>query len=146
MDRVDEMKTEPVVKEREIPEGFERNIPTPEGRALGAQLARFFDLEYPKAKAKFPSIAERCKSCAFRLGTFPNGCLETSLDALRCSVSGEPFYCHMDMEDGKPTKLCAGWAVLQGGRIKELRGLLPEIPRFPVAPTAKQEPARRGEG
>ena len=76
---------------KDIPPGFERNVPTPEGRALGKQLARFFALEEPAHKARFPGSAERCKSCAFREGTFPNGCPETTLDALRCSISGDPF-------------------------------------------------------
>jgi hypothetical protein len=103
----------------EIFPGFTRNVPTPEGRALGAQLARFFDLEQPKVEARFPGSTERCKSCAFRLGTFPNGCPETVVDAFNCIISGNPFYCHMDMKDGQPTKLCTGWAVLQGSEIAD---------------------------
>lgn len=107
-------------KTRRIPTGMTRNVPTPEGRELGKHLARFFAIEQPKVEAQFPGSTERCKSCAFREGTFPNGCPETVVDALNCTMSGQPFYCHVGLKDGRPTKLCAGWAVLQGGDIAKL--------------------------
>ncbi len=102
---------------REIPVGMTVNAPTPEGIALGRELARFFDIEQPKVEAQFPGSTERCKSCAFREGTYPNGCPETVVDALDCAVTGKPFYCHVGLVDGEPKRLCAGWAVLQGGDI-----------------------------
>lgn len=120
------------MKTENPPEG-ERNVPTPEGRALGAQLARLFEAERPKTLARFPNAPEPCKSCAYRAGTFPNGCPETVIEALYCAVDGIPFYCHMDMKDGKPTKLCAGWATLQGGDcVPALREFMKDRPRPPT--------------
>lgn len=81
------------------------NRVTPEGRAAGFQLVRLTE----------PSIAElvregepdeRCKSCAFRLGTVPNGCLQTQLDALKCVVEDKLFMCHQADRAGRA---CHGW-------------------------------------
>lgn len=63
---------------------------------------------------------ERCKSCAFREGTLPNRCADTVLDASKCMLEGHEFHCHIDMEDGKPTRLCAGWEAARlalGGKV-----------------------------
>lgn len=49
--------------------------------------------------------ADMCASCAFRPETVPNGCLQTQLDALKCVVEGQPFYCHAP-RDGA---FCTGW-------------------------------------
>ncbi|WP_213761747.1 hypothetical protein [Caballeronia sp. dw_19] len=89
-----------------------RNTPSPEGRLLGTVLARLHDAAAPAVLAEFPDHAERCASCAFRAGSFPNGCVITTMDALKATVEGTPFYCHHDCaEDGSPTALCAGWAI-----------------------------------
>jgi len=86
-----------------------RNRPEPLGQALGQQLARFADQE----KELFPP---RCASCAFRAGTFPNGCLTTTANAMKCVIEREPFYCHEHRAvDGTPTQLCRGWAMLAKG-------------------------------
>jgi hypothetical protein len=78
---------------------------TPEGKALGFNLVRITE----------PTIAalvnegepdERCKSCAFRLGTVPNGCIQTQGDALKCVVEGVPFMCHQHDRKGWT---CHGW-------------------------------------
>lgn len=78
---------------------------SPEGKAAGFQLVRLTE----------PSIArleregepdERCKTCAFRLGTVPNGCAQTQLDALKAVVEGVPFLCHQADRDRLP---CHGW-------------------------------------
>lgn len=89
-----------------------RNKPTDEGRALGVELARFADAAVEKQLQKFPDMRDRCASCAFRSGTFPNGCPETVMDALKCVIEGREFMCHHDMIDGKPTEICAGWLAL----------------------------------
>jgi hypothetical protein len=89
-----------------------KNTPSPEGRLLGTQLARLHDKAKPGVLAQFPDHAKRCASCAFRAGTFPNGCVITTMDALKAVIEGQPFYCHHDCaEDGSPTALCAGWMV-----------------------------------
>lgn len=78
---------------------------TPEGRAAGQQLARLTE----PAILDLASEGEpddRCKSCAFRAGTVPNGCLQTQLDALKCVVEGVPFMCHHADREGHA---CHGW-------------------------------------
>jgi hypothetical protein len=91
------------------------NRPTAQGRGLGKQLAMMAD----KAEAEFTKLhgktKERCRSCAFRGGTLPNGCEETLMDAIKCVMEGEPFYCHETKGDDKP--LCAGWYVAQAAVI-----------------------------
>ena len=82
----------------------ERNRPTPEGRKLGEQIARLTQKGIDRL-ANEGEPDERCASCAFRKGTFPNGCPETVLDALKCVMEGVPFYCHAP-QDGR---LCFGW-------------------------------------
>lgn len=49
---------------------------------------------------------ERCKSCAFRAGTVPNGCIQTQLDALKAVVEDVPFLCHQADRKGA---ICHGW-------------------------------------
>ncbi len=80
-----------------------RNRPSPEGRALGTELARFADIEVAKL-----GVDLRCGTCAFRAGTIPNGCLPTVGDALKCAMEQEPpFLCHE-----RPGLHCAGWAAM----------------------------------
>jgi len=83
------------------------NEPTREGFEHGYHLARFIDAE--EAKGPLPNGRERCHNCAFRQGTYPNGCVTTTMDALKCAMEGEPFLCH---EDLKP---CAGWMLWRRG-------------------------------
>lgn len=91
------------------------NAPTPEGIALGRELARLCDAEEQKQLDQFPGQPPRCDDCAFRAGTIPNGCPDTLMDALKCVLEGEPFYCHKGMkdQDADPKRLCSGWMVLQ---------------------------------
>lgn len=98
------------------------NVPTSEGRQLGAQLARLADVEEARLLERFPRHHKRCGDCAFRAGTDPNGCPETLMDAVKGIVEGVPFYCHKKFDpDGKPLLLCAGYAMLAGA------GFAPEI-------------------
>jgi hypothetical protein len=90
---------------------MERNRPTREGRALGVEIARLCDQEEAKqARMLTPAIPERCRTCAFRGGTFPNGCGATLMDALQCIVEGLDFYCH---ETGRAGQLCAGFQMMR---------------------------------
>lgn len=91
------------------------NRPTPEGRRLGAELARIADKAEAEDLKSFPDQKQRCESCAFRAGTIPNGCPETLLDAVKCVVERVPFMCHQVRDaDGNCTELCMGWLAAQG--------------------------------
>lgn len=81
------------------------NEPTRDGFEQGYYMARFVDAE--EAKGKLANGSERCATCAFRQGTYPNGSPTTQMDALKCVMEGIPFGCH---EESKP---CAGWALLR---------------------------------
>jgi hypothetical protein len=87
-----------------------RNRATPEGREIGARMAKFCDDEEPKARLRFPELPPRCNSCAFRQGDHvANGSPETQMDALKCVMEGREFYCHEPAREGM---LCMGWACL----------------------------------
>lgn len=81
------------------------NRVTPEGRALGEQLVRLTEPAIAGLAAE-GEPDERCKSCAFRPGTVPNGCLQTQADALKAVVEGVPFMCH---QHDKLEHACHGW-------------------------------------
>lgn len=87
-----------------------RARPTPEGRVLGEQLARLTEVEMVKLRAKFPGHLEPCGTCAFRRGTVPNGCPTTLMDAIKCAVEGDTFYCH-EHRKGEPMQACTGWLI-----------------------------------
>lgn len=78
---------------------------TPGGRAAGAQLVRLTEPAVQRLVAA-GEPDERCKSCAFRPGTVPNGCPQTQLDALKAVVEGVPFLCHQADRERMP---CHGW-------------------------------------
>lgn len=88
-----------------------RNIPTPEGRALGQELARLCENEL--ATTGEPDT--RCKSCAFRPGTFPNGCVPTVMDAIKCVIEAKPFLCH---EVRGEVHLCGGFGMMMSADSK----------------------------
>ena len=84
---------------------------SPEGQAMGAQLARLTE-PWIKRLAAQGEPDERCKSCAFTPGTVPNGCLQTQMDALKAVVEKVPFLCHQHGRKGMP---CHGWFAAQVG-------------------------------
>ncbi len=88
------------------------NRVTPQGMAMGKTAARLAELgrarlvEFGLHDVKGPRLRkEMCKTCACRLGTVPNGCLQTQMDFLKAAAEGRPFQCHSPL-DGT---LCAGW-------------------------------------
>ena len=94
------------------------NRPTEKGRRMGRELVRLWKAAMRAALVNAPAealaaVPDRCKTCAFREGTHPNGCEETVMDAVKCVLEKVPFSCHQELKDGKPTKLCAGWIVTQ---------------------------------
>ena len=88
------------------------NRPTARGRELGKSLAKLADKAEASSGKRFPNQVNRCKTCAFRAGTIPNGCEETLMDAIKCVMEGVSFYCHETKGGDKP--LCAGWFQSQG--------------------------------
>lgn len=114
---------------------------SPEGRALGAQMARLAD----KACVALAALGEpddRCKSCAFRAGTVPNGCLQTQMDVMKAVVENVPFHCHQHDRKGSA---CHGWLAAQASimRAEELRGQPRPYATVPwdFSPPDEQEPA-----
>ena len=89
---------------------------TPQGIAMGKSASRMAESGLAILKAQglenlsLPTLRnEMCKSCACRLGSVPNGCLQTQLDLLKVAVEGSPFLCHAP-HDGR---MCAGWVRLR---------------------------------
>ena len=77
---------------------------------LSAKLAMFADQAEEKLRMAGVKPDERCASCAFRAGTYPNTrAPATAMDALKCLVEHHPFGCHHDKKGGLPTRLCAGF-------------------------------------
>ena len=93
---------------------------TPEGRALGEQMVRMTEPTI-RSLERDGEPDERCKSCAFRAGTVPNGCHQTQMDALKAVVDGVPFLCHQADKKGWP---CHGWYAARVAirRAQEARG------------------------
>jgi hypothetical protein len=91
---------------------MERNKPEPAGYALGEQLDKFCEVEIDKYKASGLAVPRRCNTCAFRKGTFPNGCVTTVMDALKCTLEGDTqFLCH-EHKKGEEPSICAGYLLL----------------------------------
>lgn len=99
----------------------ERNRPSQDGRAVGENLARFADVEEEKWRKELGFVPARCASCAYRKGTYPNGCLSTVADAMKCTMERNPFMCHHGVKlkgpksEQKPLTICAGWLLLHSG-------------------------------
>lgn len=109
---------------RFIPPGFQRNTPCEHGKRFGAELARLTDAEEPAYAAEFARdgkpVPQRCSTCAFRAGTFPNGCLSTVADAFKCVMELDDFCCHdKDAMTPEGAQVCVGWAILVGKTLRE---------------------------
>jgi len=90
-----------------------RNRATPDGQALGREMARLCDEAEPRARLKLPELPPRCASCAFREGPHvASGSPETLMDALKCVMEGVKFGCH---DVHRPDHLCSGWLMLTLG-------------------------------
>ena len=96
---------------------------SPEGRALGAQLVHLTEPAIRSLAAQ-GSPDERCKSCAFRPDTVPNGCLQTQADAFKAVIENVPFHCHQGDRLHKP---CHGWIAARWHirLVEVLKGPLP---------------------
>lgn len=87
------------------------NVPTPEGEALGRELARLIALDLETTTRRFPGSLPPCDECAFVAGTMPNRSPATLMDAIKCVIECDPFYCHKGVNENNPApkRLCAGW-------------------------------------
>jgi len=90
------------------------NKPEPLGYQLGDALAKFYDEAEPIARLKVPELSPRCSQCVFRRGTFPNGCVTTTMDALKCAMEKDTaFLCaHREKAPDGEFHECAGWQAL----------------------------------
>ncbi len=75
---------------------MKRNVPCELGEQFGKELARL-------SNAGIHGADDRCGTCAFRLGTVPNKCLQTVATALECVIAEEEFTCH------ESHNTCRGW-------------------------------------
>lgn len=77
------------------------------GKILGAEFAAIAD----KLAPLHPDIPERCKTCAFRLGTTPNQSAGTLVEAMHCILGVDPaiFGCHQTLKGGIPMQSCSGY-------------------------------------
>lgn len=94
-----------------------RNRPCPLGIETGKNLAKFADHAEQQWRESMGFVPARCGSCAFKEGTYPNGCLTTVADAMKCTMERRPFYCHHDVnlkrpDEKQPHSICAGWLLL----------------------------------
>jgi hypothetical protein len=103
-------------------EAYEHHRVTPEGREMGEQLVRLTEPAIKQLEAE-GEPDERCKTCAFRAGTVPNGCPQTQMDAMKAGLEGVPFLCHSHTNGrGEYYAPCWGWfamrVALKGAEIK----------------------------
>lgn len=81
---------------------------TPEGRLLGAKLVEWFEPHIEDLVA-LGNPDKRCKTCAFRAGTIPNGCPQTQMQVLKCVLEQDEFHCHSRHDEQGEPMLCYGW-------------------------------------
>lgn len=93
------------------------------GLDMGAQILRLSEPAIARLVAE-GEPDERCKSCAFRPGTVPAGCLQTQMDVLKAIIEDVPFLCHQADRKGSP---CHGWYAsrVELKRKEKLLGPLP---------------------
>lgn len=130
--------SKPASKETGVP-----NLPSDIGAELGAELARLTEPELAKLQKELPSVPPPCSECAFVKGTTPNRCGQTLMDAIKCVVEDEPFYCHKGVDDqAEPERLCTGYLAASGARerlkavtavVERLEKLRSDIEKYDVA-------------
>jgi hypothetical protein len=106
---------------------------TPEGKMIGALMVRLAEAEIARLAIE-GEPDERCASCAFRLGTVPNGCPQTQMDVSKAVAEKVPFMCHAVKQIG--TKVCHGWfaAVREAQRRPNFAMLAEHTRKIPFSP------------
>lgn len=111
-------------------EAHDHHRVTPEGKAMGADMAKLADAEW-RALAATGEEDDRCKTCAFRAGTVPNGCPQTQLDAIKAVLEDVPFMCHSHTDSkGRCDRICGGWFAVRriADRAEKSGKVLPQAP------------------
>lgn len=96
---------------------------------LGAELARLCEVELAMlpnlevepedVRAALLTGIARCGDCAFRAGTLPNQNAATVMNALKCVVEGETFYCHKGVPEGEEaSRPCGGYVILRVAHVR----------------------------
>jgi len=102
--------------------------PVAEGRLLGEQMARMAAPHIERMLATFPNERPPCADCAFVKGTEANGWAVTGMNALKCVVEGDQFFCHQGKDGtGDPKHVCSGWLACRLGIevAKQCEGMTP---------------------
>lgn len=126
-------------------EAHDHHRVSPEGRAAGAVMAKLADAECRALAARHDEPDDRCKTCAFRAGTVPNGCAQTQLDAAKAVVEGAPFMCHAHKNaSGNYDRICHGWFAVRRivNRARAAGAPLPETAPWEFSPP--DEPSHQG--
>lgn len=90
------------------------NLPSPEGAALGRELARLADVKEARLISEGQPVPVRCSDCAARLGTIPNQCESTLMCLVKSTIERDPFYCHKGVAEGEePKRVCGGYSLLE---------------------------------
>ncbi len=84
-----------------------------DGARMGAKLAKLTDKAVKKLELQGEKD-ERCATCAFRLGTVPNGCIQTQSEAWKATLEDKTFLCHHD--DRRETVCHGHYAIRQAMR------------------------------
>lgn len=83
---------------------------SPEGRKAGLLFSVLAEKECATLAQEHGEPDERCKTCALRAGTVPNGCFQTQGDLCKALVEDVPFMCHSKPgKDGRFETICHGW-------------------------------------
>jgi hypothetical protein len=82
-------------------EAYDHNRVTREGREMGANMARLADAECAALAVNHDEPDDRCRTCAFRAGTVPNGCMQTMGDATKAVIDKDG--------KGRYDRICHGW-------------------------------------
>lgn len=126
-------------------EAHDHHRVSPEGKAMGKTMA---DLVAPiiAQLAADGEPGECCKTCAFRLGTVPNGCMQTQSDVAKAVFEGVPFMCHQSADF---ISVCHGWFAarqhphLKGKHIPVPWEMSPPDEDFEVVTKAEEKRERR---
>lgn len=104
-------------------EAHDHSRVSPEGKAAGKEMSRFAEMSVAILELE-GEPDDRCKTCAFREGTVPNGCIQTQADAMKAVAEGVPFTCHQ-----RPGWPCHGWYAIR----TQMKGKKRKMP-WPFSP------------